>query len=138
MTKQKLLEVTYMNLLKTSYLLGGIYDLLLGLGIIFLRSFILSLFKQKNPSIPVIADSLGLFLVAYGFLLLREAQKTHPNIEIGATSASVRIIYFVFVVYYILTSSIELLYVLLALTDLVSGLFIFVGIVTYKRAININ
>ena len=127
-----------MNLLKTSYLIGGIYDLALGLGIIFLRTLVLSLFKQKNPSIPVIADALGLFLVAYGYLLVIESRKDKPNIQIGATSAFVRIAYFIFVIYYIITSSVELLYVLLAFTDLGTGLFICWSIISYEKATVIN
>lgn len=117
-----------MNLLKLSYQIGGTYDFLLGIGVLLLRNYVLSFLHQKIPTIPQIADALGLFLMAYGILLLDESRRPDIRINIGLTSAVVRIIFFISIVLYLLFSSVELLYVVFACTDLLTGLFICYGI----------
>ena len=117
-----------MNLLKISYLVGGIYDLLLGFGIIFLRTPLLTFLNHYQPNIPIIVDALGLFLLGFGLLLVFESKNEKPTISIGITSALIRLIYFLFVIYYLMFSSIEILYLTLGFTDLITGSFILYAI----------
>ena len=121
-----------MNLLKISYQLGGAYDILLGLGLLFLRNYLLTFLHQKEPAIPQIADALGLFLVAYGFLLIDESRKSDTRFNVGFASAVVRILFFILVILYLVFSSVELLYIVLSCTDLLTGLFILYGISSVK------
>ena len=124
-----------MNILKISYQIGGLYDLFLGTGILFFRNYLLTFLHQTIPNIPQIVDALGLFLIAYGFLLLDESRKDDLRLNIGLTSAIVRIVFFCIVIFYIMVSKVEILYIIFAVTDLLTGLFIIFGIFTNKRAI---
>lgn len=122
-----------MNILKTSYLIGGVYDLLLGLGILFLRNYLLTVAKQTIPNIPQISDALGLFLIAYGYLLLDESRQVMPQLNIGITSAIVRILFFIIVMLYFLFNHVEIIYISFAVTDFITGSFIFLGIFKYSK-----
>lgn len=117
-----------MNYLKISYQIGGSYDALLGIGLLFLRNYLLTFLHETIPNVAPIADALGLFLIAYGYLLLDESRKNDPRISIGLSSAVVRIIFFFLVMYYLFFSTVELLYIILSCTDLLTGLFILFGI----------
>ncbi len=121
------------NFLKISYVIGGVYDVLLGIGVLFFRNFLLTFIHESIPNVAQISDALGLFLIAYGYLLLDESQKSDPRINIGLTSALVRIIFFLSVVYYAVFYTVELLYIILASTDLLTGLLILYGIYTFKK-----
>ena len=122
-----------MNIFKISYQIGGLYDLLLGFGVLFLRNYVLSYFHQTIPNIPQIVDALGLFLVAYGFLLLDESRRNDPRFTIGLSSAIVRIVFFLLIILYTFISKVEILYILFALTDLLTGLIILFGISTFIK-----
>lgn len=122
----------FMNFLKISYQIGGAYDTILGLGILFLRNYLLTFLHQKIPVVPQIADALGLFLIAYGFLLIDESRKSDTRFNVGFSSAVVRIIFFILVVLYLVFSSVELLYIVLSCTDLLTGLFLLYGISSVK------
>ena len=127
-----------MQVIQISYLVGGIYDIFLGLGVILFRSMIISLFGQLEPNIPILADSLGLFLLAYGFLLIWESRNEQPNLQIGITSAFVRLAYASFVIYYLFFSTIEFLYIFLAFTDTITGLFILFEIIDFQKRVMVS
>lgn len=131
MLNQNLLIV--LNFLKLSYQIGGTYDLFLGIGVLFLRNYLLTFIHQKIPDIPQIADALGLFLLAYGTLLIDESRKHDMRVNIGLTSASVRIVFFISIILYLLFSSVEFLYVVFACTDFLTGLFILYGVFSINR-----
>lgn len=120
----------FLNFLKLSYQIGGTYDFLLGVGVLLLRNYVLNFLHQKIPNVPQIADALGLFLIAYGVLLLDESRRSDMRINIGLTSAVVRLIFFISILLYLVFSSVGILYVIFACTDLLTGLFICYGIFT--------
>lgn len=127
-----------LNWLKASYFIGGLYDTSLGLGIIFLRTFLSRSFHIKDINVPVIADALGLFLIGYGILLIHESILEKQQISIGLVSACIRFAYVVFVLYYVIFMQIEWFYIVLALTDFLTGLFIMAGIVIEKEFLKTN
>lgn len=122
-----------MKVLKFSYQIGGLYDLLLGLGVLFLRNYLLTALKQTIPNIPQVTDALGLFLIGYGFLLLDESRQAFPRLNIGLISAIIRILFFIIVMLYVSFAQIEIIYILFALTDFLTGLFIILGIFDYSK-----
>lgn len=128
-------KVENLNLLKISFVIGGIYDISLGFGLLLLRNLLSSILKLTNINIPIIADALGLFLIGYGVLLINEPQSTDPHISIGLTSAVIRICYFFLVFYYFFFSKIEVFYIFLAFTDLATGLFIILGLIQFKSMV---
>jgi hypothetical protein len=128
----EILNLNKIEFLKASYLIAGVYDLLLGLFLIFLRNPFLHFINHKIPLIPILADSLGLFLLAIGFLLLSEIKKDEINIQIGLSSVFVRFSFSILVFYYFFFREIELLYIILAITDFLTGVLLLLSILTFK------
>ena len=64
-----------------SYQIGGVYDFLLGIGVLLLRNYLLTFLHETIPNVDPITDALGLFLIAYGYLLLDESRKIAEEIS---------------------------------------------------------
>lgn len=122
-----------MNWLKISYIVCGIYDLTLALGVFFLRSLIISLFDLKTPNPMLFVDLIAYFLFGFGILLVNESRAIEPRLSIGLASTGVRLIYFLSVCYYVFFASLETFYVITGITDLITGLFLISGIIIYVK-----
>ena len=105
-----------------SFLIGGFYSLILGLGVIFLLEPIFTFFHHKLPENQIFPFTTGLFLIGVGYMLVKGAQQPEQSIHVGIGSMFVRLVYVIFVL--INLPKIELLYIILAFTDAITGLFI--------------
>lgn len=122
-----------MNLLMVSYRIGGVYDFLLGLGLLTIRNYLASLLNMKPVTNEPIADALSLFLIGYGVLLILESFPSDPNLNVGYVTIFIRVSFFLLILFNVLFYHVELFYVLLSLTDLLTGLFIAYAIFNIKN-----
>ncbi|MHA1513633.1 MAG: hypothetical protein ACTSRJ_06180 [Candidatus Hodarchaeales archaeon] len=113
--------------IKIGFLIGGIYDLLLGIGVLFFSDLMVDLFGITKPDNMIFVYISGLFLILVGYILIYAAYR---NVEdfffIGLGSCIIRFFYFAIVVIIWLTDDIELMYVLVGCTDALTGLFILI------------
>ena len=122
----KFADVKY---LKIGFLIGGIYDLLLGIGVLFFSDLMENFLGIKKPDNMIFVYISGLFLILVGYILIYTANR---NVEdflfIGLGSCIIRFSYFLIVVFIWLTDGVEIIYVLLGCTDALTGLFILIPI----------
>ena len=61
---------TDVKFIKLGYLIGGIYDIIFGLGIIIFPELLISFFQLTKPNIMIFVYVSGLFLLVVGYFLL--------------------------------------------------------------------
>ena len=107
------------------------YDIILGIIVFTIAKNIFSLFSIPYPKDPLFLYASGYFVLAYGFLLLK-IPLDNPNFkEIAASSAFVRIAFFLTIIgRFIVHSNFTLGYFLLGLMDFTTGICL---IITIKR-----
>ncbi|PWI49543.1 hypothetical protein CEE45_01750 [Candidatus Heimdallarchaeota archaeon B3_Heim] len=116
--------------IKLGFLIGGIYDLLLGFGVIFFSDLLISIFGIVKPDNMIFVYISGLFLLLVGYFLLYACFHDVTNyLFIGFGSSIVRFAFALIVILLWITEGVELSYVLIACTDTVTGLFIFLPII---------
>lgn len=117
------------KLLKISYLIGGIYDSILGLGLIFLSDPIVSIFEISKPDNMIFVYTCGIFLLVVGYFLLFAAfHETPQYLFIGFGSAVVRLFFGIIVIFLWLERSVEDIYLIFAFTDSLTGIFLLFAI----------
>ncbi|MFW9856362.1 MAG: hypothetical protein ACFFFG_15015 [Candidatus Thorarchaeota archaeon] len=114
--------------LRIGIIIGGIYDLVLGVSLLFpdLTAPILSI-NKPNPEIY--SHVVGLFLIAVGYLLLVSSQDVKRLAFIGVGSCFVRLDFVFLVVLSWLTIGIETGYLLLAMTDTITAALILIPMI---------
>ena len=126
------------RLLKISYLIGGIYDSILGLVLIFFSDPIISFFEVSKPNHMLFVHTCGIFLLAIGYFLLFAAfHETGQYIFIGFGSAFVRLFFAIIALFLWLEGSIENIYLIFAFTDSLTGIFLLYAILK-ERSLTIR
>ncbi|MHA1236226.1 MAG: hypothetical protein ACTSQ9_01020 [Candidatus Hodarchaeales archaeon] len=64
--------------IKIGFLIGGIYDLLLGIGVLFFSDLMVDLFGITKPDNMIFVYISGLFLILVGYILIYAAYR---NVE---------------------------------------------------------
>jgi hypothetical protein len=124
----KFADVKY---LKIGFLIGGIYDLLFGIGILFFSDLMVDFLGIKKPDNMIFVYTSGLFLILVGYILIYTANRNVEDfIFIGLGSCIIRFSYFLIVVLVWLTDGIEIIYVLVGCTDALTGLLILIPILS--------
>jgi len=120
--------------IKIGFLIGGIYDLLLGIGVLFFSDLMVDLFGITKPDNMIFVYISGLFLILVGYILIYSAYR---NVEdflfIGLGSCIIRFSYFLIALTVWLTDGIEVMYVLIGCTDVLTGLFILIPILLVDK-----
>ncbi len=113
--------------IKIGFLIGGIYDLLLGIGVLFFSDLMVDFFGIAKPDNMIFVYISGLFLILVGYILIYTANRNVEDfIFIGLGSCIIRFSYFLIVVFIWLTDGIEIIYVLVGCTDALTGLLILI------------
>ena len=127
----KFADVKY---IKIGFLIGGIYDLLLGIGVIFFSDLMVEFFGITKPDNMIFVYISGLFLILVGYFLIYTAYR---NVEdflfIGLGSCIIRFSYFFIVIFVWLIDGIEVIYVLIGCTDAFTGLLILLPILMVDK-----
>ena len=117
------------KLLQWAFWIGGLYDIGVGLTALVFADLLIPLLGIANPMPRIWVQLSGLFLLAVGYMLVVAArQGASQYIFIGVGSVFVRFGYAAVVLLTLLTTGIELAYILGALTDALTGLLILVAI----------
>ena len=127
--------ITSVHYLKYAYIIGGIYDLLLGIALLFFNNLFISLFSIERPVPIIFAQTTALFLIATGYFLLYSSQDPAHFIFVGLGSIFVRFSYSLIVLESWVIGSVEPIYLLFAFTDSLTGIIIAVPLFLTK---NIN
>ncbi|MFQ5980407.1 MAG: hypothetical protein ACE5OZ_19905 [Candidatus Heimdallarchaeota archaeon] len=110
--------------LKIAFLIGGIYDILLGISLLLFIDLLAELLDAAKPEPRIFAQLVGLFLIAMGYFLLYAAQNPRRLAFVGAASALIRLLYALLVIMAWITQDIETIYLITALTDVITGLML--------------
>ncbi len=115
--------------LKRVYIIGGVYDLVLGISILFFPDTLTAIFAVNKPDNMVFVYLTGLFLILVGYFLIYAAiNDATKYIVIGMGSVLIRFSYALIIVVIFFIEGVESLYLLTALTDTLTGLMILIPI----------
>jgi hypothetical protein len=115
--------------LKIAFLIGGIYDVLLGLPMLFFPDFTATLLNVTKPEPIIWVQTIGIFLIIVGYLLLLATQDVRRLVFIGVGSVVIRLGYATLVILTLITSGIETGYVLVAITDTLTALILLIPMI---------
>ena len=108
--------------LQYSYLIAGLYDIFLGIGVFFLFDLIvIDIFQAVKPDPYLFVQVGGLFVFGFGYLLIITHKKAEEFVIIGFASGIIRIMFSFIVLLEILQSNLNFFYYLLGLSDLITG-----------------
>ncbi len=125
-----MLKLTDPKFIRIGYFIGGIYDIILGLGVIIVPDLLISIFQINKPNTMVFVYSSGLFLLVVGYYLLYACFHDVTNyLFIGFGSSMVRLAFALIVLLLWLTEGIEAAYILIAFTDTLTGVLILLPII---------
>jgi hypothetical protein len=105
------------RILKIALLIGGIYDILLGLPMAIVPDLVVTIFNFTQPEPIILFQIIGVFLIVVGYLLFMASQDARRLAFIGVGSAVIRLGYAMLAVLTWLTIGIDMGYILLAITD---------------------
>lgn len=115
--------------LKIAFLIGGIYDILLGIPLLFLPDLTADLLNVTKPEPIIWAQTIGIFLIIVGYLLLIATQDVRRLVVIGVGSIAIRLGYAILVLFALMTSGIETGYFLIAITDTLTALILLIPMI---------
>ncbi|MHA2366050.1 MAG: hypothetical protein ACXAC7_18975 [Candidatus Hodarchaeales archaeon] len=116
--------------LKLAFLIGGIYDLILGINLLIFPDLSASLLNITKTDPEIMSQTNGLFLLAVGYLLIVASQDSRRLAFIGVGSCFVRLSYaFLVVIALITIENFETGYLIVALTDTLTAIIILIPMV---------
>ncbi|MFX0065929.1 MAG: hypothetical protein ACFFC7_27505 [Candidatus Hermodarchaeota archaeon] len=110
--------------MKVAFLIGGIYDIILGISSLFLTNFLATLFSVSIPDPLIFPQVTGIFLIVVGYFLIYASRDARKLAFIGMGSCIIRFTFALIVFLTWFTQGIEVFYLLLALTDILTGTLI--------------
>jgi len=128
-------KLTTDRFLKISLIIGGVYDLILGINLLFIPDiliYILDLinFSVSKPENMLFVQTSALFLIAVGYMLLYAAYYAPVKFAfIGMSSAVIRLGYALIVLFTAATKGVEPGFLLTAITDSLTGLLLILALI---------
>lgn len=114
--------------LKMAFLIGGIYDILLGVPLLFFPDFTATLLNITKPEPLILPQITGLFLIIIGYFLIIATQDVRKLVFIGIGSVVIRLGYAALVIFTWMTLEIEMGYFIIAMTDTLTAIILLVPI----------
>ncbi|MHA2100834.1 MAG: hypothetical protein ACW99A_19350 [Candidatus Kariarchaeaceae archaeon] len=108
------------SLISKAFIVGGIYDLVLGFPLLFFSKQLIELFDIDDLEPNIFIPITGLFLLAIGYLLLYTARQAEDYIFVGISSAFVRMGFSITVIITLVRDDIHWIFVLFAITDILT------------------
>lgn len=115
--------------LKIAFLIGGIYDILLGVPLLFFPDFTATLLNITKPEPLILPQITGLFLLIIGYFLIIASQDVRKLVFIGIGSVVIRLGYVALVIFTWMTLEIEMGYFIIAMTDTLTAIILLIPIV---------
>ncbi|MHA2246706.1 MAG: hypothetical protein ACXADY_17315 [Candidatus Hodarchaeales archaeon] len=124
--------------LRIAFLIGGIYDLILGISLLFFSDFLIELLNITKPDNMIFTKINGLFLITVGYFLIYARQNVRKLAFIGFGSAFIRFSYACIVLITWITQEIELVYLIVGITDGLTAIILLIPLlmtddVTWKQ-----
>ncbi|MHA2252935.1 MAG: hypothetical protein ACXAD7_21410 [Candidatus Kariarchaeaceae archaeon] len=119
--------------LKLAFLIGGIYDLLLGIPMVLVPRFLSDLLDIEYPSQDIFMYLTGTFLIAVGYYLVYASRDPENYLFIGFGSALIRLIFALIVIIKLIGDDIEVIFGLFAFTDILTALFLLLTIMSVEN-----
>lgn len=115
--------------LKIAFLIGGIYDILLGVPLLFFPDFTATLINVTKPEPIIWVQTIGIFLIFVGYFLLIASQDVQRLVFIGVGSLIIRLGFVMLVVLAWLSSGIEMGYIIIAMTDTLTAIILLIPLI---------
>lgn len=112
--------------LKIAFLIGGIYDILLGITLLTMPVGVAQLFGVSPPTDIIFVQVTALFLIFVGYYLLYAIQDVRKMAFIGYGSSFVRLGYAVIVILGVINQTVETGYLMVAMTDTITAIILLV------------
>ncbi|MFW9915426.1 MAG: hypothetical protein ACFFGZ_07415 [Candidatus Thorarchaeota archaeon] len=115
------------KILKIAFLIGGVYDLAIGIMLLVLPDILFEMLDATKPEDMIFAQLTGLFLLGVGYFLVYAAYYDVRKLAfIGLGSCLIRFAYAAIVILTLATDDIETGYVMTAATDIITALIILI------------
>lgn len=114
--------------LAIAFVIGGIYDIMLGIGLVFFVDLLSEILDEPKPEPLIFAQVSGLFLIVIGYFLLYAAQNPRKLAFIGAGSVIARISYAIIVLSTWILDEISAIYLFFGLADTLTALLILLAL----------
>ena len=124
--------------LRIAFLIGGIYDLVLGITLLIFSDFFVEFLNVTKPDNMIFTQINGLFLIAVGYFLIYSIQNVRKLAFIGFGSAFIRFSFAGLALITWITQEIELVYLLVGITDGLTAIILLIPLlmtddVTWKQ-----
>ncbi len=117
------------RILQIAFYLGGIYDLMLGIGVLFLSDLLISIFRITKPDNMIFVQLTGLFLLFAGYCLIYAAYNDVKKMAfIGLGMVIIRFIYLLVALFGVLSGELEFAFLLIGISDGIMALVILIPI----------
>ncbi len=118
------------RILKIAFFIGGFYDLILGVGVLFFSDLLVRFFRLSKPDNMIFVQLTGLFLIFAGYCLLYSAYFDVLKMTFtGLGMVIVRFSYFIISLIGVINQELELAYLLIGFSDAIMALVLLIPII---------
>lgn len=118
------------QVLKTAFYLGGVYDLLLGVGLLFFPDLIVSILSITKPNNMIFVQLTGLFLLFAGYCLCYAGYSNVKKMTfIGLGMVILRFSYLIIAIIGVINKELELIYLVVGISDAIMALVLLIPII---------
>lgn len=117
------------RILQIAFYLGGIYDLILGIGVLLFSDLLVSIFRITKPDSMIFVQLTGLFLLFAGYCLIYAAYYDVKKMAfIGLGMVIIRFTYLLVALFGVISGELEFAYLLIGISDGFMALVILIPI----------
>ena len=117
------------RILQIAFYLGGIYDLILGIGVLLFSDLLLSIFHITKPDSMIFVQLTGLFLLFAGYCLIYAAYFDVKKMAfIGLGMVIIRFTYLLVALFGVISGELEFAYLIIGISDGFMALVILIPI----------
>ncbi len=123
------------QVLKTAFYLGGVYDLLLGIGLLFFSDLVVSILSITKPDNMIFVQLTGLFLLFAGYCLCYAGYFDVKKMAfIGLGMVILRFSYLLIAIIGVINKELELIYLVIGFSDAIMALVLLIPIILTEGA----
>ncbi len=118
------------QVLKTAFYLGGVYDLFLGVGLLFFSDMVISFLSITKPDNMIFVQLTGLFLLFVGYCLCYAGYFDVKKMTfIGLGMVILRFSYLLIAIIGVINKDLELIYLVIGVSDAIMALVLLIPII---------
>lgn len=116
--------------IKLIFLIAGVYDIILGIGSLFLTESLSNFFNTPIPYPLLYPQVIGLFLLALGYMLIFAAKDIKKFAFIGFASLFVRYSFVLIILLTSMSQTVDFIYFVIAFTDFLTGTLLLISLLS--------